>query len=174
MFTYCFNNEFICIFISLLLYFIFYDERCKINFPVRDNKVLLYCIALHCIALHCIALHCIALHCIALHCIALHCIALHCIALHCIALHCIALHCIALHCIALHCIVCNSVSAGLQLVDLAAMANGGLCVGCSNAHFGHGRNLIRPGRAVNMGDGWETARRVWPLYLYCFWRCVEV
>ena len=34
---------------------------------LRDNKVLLHCIALHCIALHCIALHCIALHCIALH-----------------------------------------------------------------------------------------------------------
>ena len=27
------------------LYFIFYDdERCNTNFPVRDNKVLLYCI----------------------------------------------------------------------------------------------------------------------------------
>ena len=28
-------------------YFIFYDyERCNMNFPVRDNKVLLYCIVL--------------------------------------------------------------------------------------------------------------------------------
>ena len=45
MFTYCFNNEFICIFISLLGILYFYDnERCKIKFPVRDNKVLLYCI----------------------------------------------------------------------------------------------------------------------------------
>ena len=43
MFTYCFNNKCICIFISLFLYFIFYDERCKINFTVQDNKVLLYC-----------------------------------------------------------------------------------------------------------------------------------
>ena len=45
MFTYCFNNEFMCIFKllhSCILYF--YDERCKMNFPVRDNKVLLYCI----------------------------------------------------------------------------------------------------------------------------------
>ena len=45
MFTYCFNNDFICIFISLLCILYFYDdERRKMNFPVRDNKVLLYCI----------------------------------------------------------------------------------------------------------------------------------
>ena len=30
------------------LYF-YDDERCKMNFPVRDNKVLLYCIVLYCI-----------------------------------------------------------------------------------------------------------------------------
>lgn len=45
-------------------------------------------------------------------------------------------------------------------VDLAAMQNGGSCVAYSNAHYGHPRNLIRPGRAVNMGDGWETQRRL--------------
>ena len=45
MFTYYFNNEFISIFISLLCILYFYDdERCKINFPVWDKKVLLYCI----------------------------------------------------------------------------------------------------------------------------------
>ena len=30
---------------SCILYF--YDERCKMNFPVRDNTVLLYCIVLY-------------------------------------------------------------------------------------------------------------------------------
>ena len=45
-------------------------------------------------------------------------------------------------------------------VDLAAMENGGTAVGWSNMHYGHPRNLIAPGRADNMGDGWETARRV--------------
>ena len=45
-------------------------------------------------------------------------------------------------------------------VDLAAMENGGKAVSWSNMHFGHPRNLIEPGRASNMGDGWETARRV--------------
>ena len=73
MFTYCFNNEFISIFfISLLCILYFYDdERCKINFPVRDNKVLLYCIVLYCIVLYCIVLYCIVLYCIVLYCITL-------------------------------------------------------------------------------------------------------
>jgi allantoicase len=48
----------------------------------------------------------------------------------------------------------------LQIVDLAAMENGGICVGYSNVHFGHARNLIQPGRAETMADGWETARKV--------------
>ncbi|CAL8312074.1 unnamed protein product [Lota lota] len=47
-----------------------------------------------------------------------------------------------------------------QDVDLVGMANGGVCLGYSDAHFGHPRNMIGPGRASNMGDGWETARRL--------------
>lgn len=35
-----------------------------------------------------------------------------------------------------------------------------LIIGYSNAHYGHPRNLIKAGRGVNMGDGWETARRL--------------
>lgn len=45
-------------------------------------------------------------------------------------------------------------------VDLVAMENGGMVVGWSDMHFGHPRNLITPGLAVNMGEGWETARRL--------------
>ena len=45
------------------------------------------------------------------------------------------------------------------LVDLVAMENGGVCQGLSDAHYGHPRNLIKRGRGINMGDGWETARR---------------
>ncbi|XP_015749499.1 PREDICTED: allantoicase-like, partial [Acropora digitifera] len=45
-------------------------------------------------------------------------------------------------------------------VDLTAMVNGGTAEGWSNMHYGHPRNLIVPGTAANMGDGWETARRV--------------
>ena len=66
--------------ISLLSILYFYDdERCKMNFPVRDNKVLLYCIVLYCIVLYCIVLYCIVLYCIVLYCIVLYCIVLYCI-----------------------------------------------------------------------------------------------
>lgn len=46
-----------------------------------------------------------------------------------------------------------------QLIDLAAMANGGRAISCSDMHFGHMSNLLAPGNGVNMGDGWETRRR---------------
>ncbi|HYS61975.1 MAG TPA: allantoicase [Gemmatimonadales bacterium] len=44
-------------------------------------------------------------------------------------------------------------------IDLAAVENGGLVIGCSDMFFGHRHNLIMPGRALNMSDGWETKRR---------------
>ncbi|EWM26524.1 allantoicase [Nannochloropsis gaditana] len=47
-----------------------------------------------------------------------------------------------------------------QVVDLAAVENGGKAIGCSDKHYGHPRNLINPGRGINMGDGWETARKL--------------
>ena len=45
------------------------------------------------------------------------------------------------------------------LVDLAAMENGGLVVGCSDMFYGSPNNLLLPGLARSMGEGWETARR---------------
>lgn len=47
-------------------------------------------------------------------------------------------------------------------VDLAAVENGGLVLSCSDMFFGHKHNLIMPGRATNMSDGWETKRRRGP------------
>lgn len=47
-------------------------------------------------------------------------------------------------------------------VDLLALANGGRALACSDEHFGSMHNLNAPGRGVNMGDGWETARRRGP------------
>ncbi len=44
-------------------------------------------------------------------------------------------------------------------VDLAALANGGVVSGCSNMFFSSPTNLISPGLARLMGEGWETARR---------------
>lgn len=47
-------------------------------------------------------------------------------------------------------------------VDLAALEHGGRPVACSDQHYGSPHNLLAPGRGVNMGDGWETARRRGP------------
>jgi allantoicase len=47
-------------------------------------------------------------------------------------------------------------------VDLAAAENGALVLSCSDMFFGHRHNLIMPGRAANMSDGWETKRRRGP------------
>lgn len=47
-------------------------------------------------------------------------------------------------------------------IDLAAVENGARVLTCSDMFFGHRHNLIMPGRAVNMSDGWETKRRRGP------------
>ncbi len=47
-------------------------------------------------------------------------------------------------------------------VDFAAVENGGRAIACSDEHYGSMHNLNVPGRGVNMGDGWETARRRGP------------
>ena len=44
-------------------------------------------------------------------------------------------------------------------VDLALLENGGDVVACSNMFYSDPRNLIFPGPARVMGEGWETARR---------------
>ncbi len=43
--------------------------------------------------------------------------------------------------------------------DLAAMQSGGEVLECSDMFFGPKHNLIQPGRAPDMSDGWETRRR---------------
>lgn len=45
-------------------------------------------------------------------------------------------------------------------IDLLSLHNGAKCIDFSNAHYGHPINLIKPNRGINMGDGWETARRL--------------
>jgi allantoicase len=49
-----------------------------------------------------------------------------------------------------------------DLRDLAALANGGLTLACSDAFFGPMNNLLLPGRPADMGGGWETRRRRGP------------
>jgi allantoicase len=47
-------------------------------------------------------------------------------------------------------------------LDLAAVENGGTVPACSDMFFGVRHHLIMPGRAANMGEGWETRRRRGP------------
>ncbi len=46
--------------------------------------------------------------------------------------------------------------------DLVALGYGGRALSCSDEHYGSMHNLNLPGRGINMGDGWETARRRGP------------
>ena len=48
------------------------------------------------------------------------------------------------------------------VVDLLALEHGGRAIVCSDEHYGSMHNLNVAGRGVNMGDGWETARRRGP------------
>ena len=43
-------------------------------------------------------------------------------------------------------------------INLTSVLNGASIVGCNNEHFGRAENIIAPGKAKNMGDGWETRR----------------
>ena len=54
------------------------------------------------------------------------------------------------------------VAPGNRAVDLAAIEHGGLVLAASDVHYGARDNMLMPGRAKNMGDGWETKRRRGP------------
>jgi allantoicase len=47
----------------------------------------------------------------------------------------------------------------LGVVDLAALENGGRVTGCSNLFYSSPNNLLLPGPARSMAEGWETSRR---------------
>jgi allantoicase len=47
----------------------------------------------------------------------------------------------------------------LASMDLAALENGAEVDGCSNMFYSSPANLIAPGSAAVMGEGWETSRR---------------
>jgi len=52
-------------------------------------------------------------------------------------------------------------------IDLAAAENEGDVVAASDEFFGHRQNLIMPGLARDMSDGWETRRRRGPGHDWC-------
>ncbi len=55
-------------------------------------------------------------------------------------------------------------------IDLAAAENGGDVIAASDEFFGHRQNLIMPGLARDMSDGWETRRRRGPGHDWCIVR----
>lgn len=55
----------------------------------------------------------------------------------------------------------SAVSA-TDTVDLCAALNGGRAIACSDEHYGQMGNILNPGRAAVMAEGWETARRRTP------------
>jgi allantoicase len=46
-----------------------------------------------------------------------------------------------------------------EIFDVAALTAGGRLSAASNMFFSHPQNMLMPGLAQNMGDGWETSRR---------------
>ncbi|MET0424463.1 MAG: allantoicase [Actinoplanes sp.] len=46
-----------------------------------------------------------------------------------------------------------------EVFDVAAAAHGARITGCSDMFYGHPQNMLMPGLALHMGDGWETSRR---------------
>ncbi len=51
-----------------------------------------------------------------------------------------------------------------EMIDLAALMNGGRAVAWNDSHYGTPSNILKPGRGTNMADGWETRRRREPGY----------
>ena len=45
-----------------------------------------------------------------------------------------------------------------QTYDFASALLGARSLACSDEHYGKMSNILNPGRGINMGDGWETAR----------------
>jgi allantoicase len=56
-------------------------------------------------------------------------------------------------------VIPDPLAFALGVLDLAALENGGLVVAASDAFFGSPQNLLAPGPARTMGEGWETRRR---------------
>lgn len=54
-----------------------------------------------------------------------------------------------------------------KVINLCLAKYGAKIVAYSDAHFGHPENLLQESSGINMGDGWETARRRGPGFDWC-------
>ena len=55
--------------------------------------------------------------------------------------------------------IAKSKKLGNKKINLASLLDGASVIACNNEHFGKAENILAPGKAKNMGDGWETRRR---------------
>ena len=53
----------------------------------------------------------------------------------------------------------DTVNLKNKTTNLTSLLNGASVIACNNEHFGKAENILAPGKAKNMGDGWETRRR---------------
>ena len=56
----------------------------------------------------------------------------------------------------------DSADDSSSFTDASASENGAETLACSDMHFSHMENLIKPGIGTDMSDGWETKRRRGP------------
>ena len=61
----------------------------------------------------------------------------------------------------------DAIKSRASEIDLAAVENGATVPLASDMFFGHRINLIMPGSARNMSDGWESKRRRGPGHDWC-------
>jgi len=60
-----------------------------------------------------------------------------------------------------------------KAINLASLLNGASVIACNNEHFGKAENILAPGKAKNMGDGWETRRRRDKGYDWLILNCIK-
>jgi len=56
-------------------------------------------------------------------------------------------------------IATENIKYGKKAINLISILNGASVIAYNNEHFGKAENILAPGKAINMGDGWETRRR---------------
>ncbi len=60
-----------------------------------------------------------------------------------------------------------------KTTNLASLLLGASIIACNNEHFGKAENILAPGKAKNMGDGWETRRRRGKGFDWLILKCVD-
>ena len=63
---------------------------------------------------------------------------------------------------------------GKKTFNLSSILNGASIIACNNEHFGKAENVLAPGKAKNMGDGWETRRSRGKNFDWLIFKCAKL